>query len=68
MKKKVLILSPHADDVILGCGGFMSKYYNNIYFKLLFIFKLLLYVSENILEKGLKLFLDSFFLKIKKYS
>ena len=62
MKKKVLILSPHADDVILGCGGFISKYYNNIYFKLL------LYVSENILEKGLKLFLDSFFLKIKKYS
>ena len=28
MKKKVLILSPHADDEILGCGGFISKYSN----------------------------------------
>lgn len=26
MSKKVLILSPHADDEILGCGGFISKY------------------------------------------
>jgi LmbE family N-acetylglucosaminyl deacetylase len=26
MKKKVLILSPHADDEILGCGGFISRY------------------------------------------
>ena len=26
MKKKVLILSPHADDEILGCGGMISKY------------------------------------------
>jgi len=26
MKKNVLILSPHADDEILGCGGFISKY------------------------------------------
>jgi len=26
MKKKILILSPHADDEILGCGGFISKY------------------------------------------
>ena len=26
MKKKVLILSPHADDEILGCGGFISKH------------------------------------------
>ena len=26
MKKKVLILSPHADDEILGCGGYISKY------------------------------------------
>ena len=26
MIKKVLILSPHADDEILGCGGFISKY------------------------------------------
>ena len=24
--KKILILSPHADDEILGCGGFISKY------------------------------------------
>ena len=26
MKKKVLIISPHADDEILGCGGFILKY------------------------------------------
>ena len=26
MTKKILILSPHADDEILGCGGFISKY------------------------------------------
>ena len=26
MKKKILILSPHSDDEILGCGGFISKY------------------------------------------
>tara|TARA_B110000008_G_scaffold275793_1_gene313923 strand:+ start:925 stop:1596 length:672 start_codon:yes stop_codon:yes gene_type:complete len=24
--KKILIMSPHADDEILGCGGFISKY------------------------------------------
>lgn len=24
--KQILILSPHADDEILGCGGFISKY------------------------------------------
>ena len=26
MKKKILILSPHADDEILGCGGVISNY------------------------------------------
>ena len=26
MKKKILILSPHCDDEILGCGGAISKY------------------------------------------
>lgn len=26
MNKNILILSPHADDEILGCGGFISKY------------------------------------------
>ncbi len=26
MKKNILVLSPHADDEILGCGGFISKY------------------------------------------
>ncbi|WP_435116909.1 PIG-L deacetylase family protein [Candidatus Pelagibacter bacterium nBUS_49] len=25
-KKKILIIAPHADDEILGCGGFISKY------------------------------------------
>ena len=31
MKKKVLILAPHADDEILGCGGFISKYSRHNY-------------------------------------
>ena len=36
MKKKILILSPHADDEILGCGGFISKYSKlNYYIKVL---------------------------------
>ena len=26
MKKQILILSPHADDEILGCGGIISKF------------------------------------------
>ncbi len=26
MSKSVLVLSPHADDEILGCGGFISKF------------------------------------------
>ena len=26
MTKKILILSPHADDEVLGCGGVISKY------------------------------------------
>ncbi len=26
MNKKILIISPHADDEILGCGGFIHKY------------------------------------------
>ena len=29
--KKVLIISPHADDEILGCGGFISKYSKHNY-------------------------------------
>ena len=32
MKKKVLIISPHADDEILGCGGFISKYSKQNYY------------------------------------
>ena len=30
--KNVLILSPHADDEILGCGGFISKYSKKNFF------------------------------------
>lgn len=26
MKKQILVISPHADDEILGCGGFISKF------------------------------------------
>ena len=26
MSKNILVLSPHADDEILGCGGFIAKY------------------------------------------
>ena len=26
MSKKFLVLSPHADDEVLGCGGTISKY------------------------------------------
>lgn len=26
MKKKTLIIAPHADDEVLGCGGFISKF------------------------------------------
>ena len=31
--KRILIISPHADDEVLGCGGMISKYSdsNNIY-------------------------------------
>jgi LmbE family N-acetylglucosaminyl deacetylase len=32
MKKKILIISPHADDEILGCGGFISKYSKKNFF------------------------------------
>ena len=32
MNKRILILSPHADDEILGCGGFISKYSKKNYY------------------------------------
>ena len=32
MKKNILILAPHADDEILGCGGAISKYKNLGYY------------------------------------
>jgi LmbE family N-acetylglucosaminyl deacetylase len=32
VNKKVLIISPHADDEILGCGGFISKYSKKNYY------------------------------------
>ena len=32
MKKQVLILSPHADDEILGCGGLIAKYSKRNYY------------------------------------
>lgn len=31
MKKNVLIIAPHADDEVLGCGGFISKYSKQSY-------------------------------------
>ena len=34
---KVLIIAAHPDDDILGCGGLMSKYSNQIEFKVVFI-------------------------------
>ncbi len=34
---KVLIIAAHPDDDILGCGGLMSKYRNQIEFKVIFI-------------------------------
>ena len=37
MKKKILILSPHADDEILGCGGFISKYSKNYHINVLIL-------------------------------
>ncbi len=35
--KKALIIAAHPDDDILGCGGIMSKYQNEIQFKVIFI-------------------------------
>ena len=34
---KILIIAAHPDDDILGCGGLMSKYRNQIEFKVIFI-------------------------------
>tara|TARA_B100001059_G_scaffold133721_1_gene133920 strand:- start:3602 stop:4288 length:687 start_codon:yes stop_codon:yes gene_type:complete len=34
---RVLIIAAHPDDDILGCGGLMSKYRNQIEFKVIFI-------------------------------
>ncbi|MFD2532955.1 PIG-L deacetylase family protein [Gracilimonas halophila] len=35
--KRVLIVSAHPDDDILGCGGFMAKYSSSVKFKVIFI-------------------------------
>ena len=32
MKKNILIISPHADDEVLGCGGTIAKYVKLGYF------------------------------------
>tara|TARA_X000000950_G_C13780924_1_gene605058 strand:- start:120 stop:818 length:699 start_codon:yes stop_codon:yes gene_type:complete len=36
-KKNVLIISPHYDDEVLGCGGYVSKYNNSKNFYILFL-------------------------------
>lgn len=35
--KRVLIISAHPDDDILGCGGLMAKYSSSVKFKVIFI-------------------------------
>ena len=25
-ERRILVVAPHADDEVLGCGGFISKY------------------------------------------
>ena len=35
--EKILIIAAHPDDEILGCGGFMSKYANQVEFAVVFI-------------------------------
>lgn len=36
-KKNVLIIAPHCDDEILGCGGYISKYKNKKNFFILYL-------------------------------
>lgn len=36
-KQNVLIISPHCDDEVLGCGGYISKYKNTKNFYVLFL-------------------------------
>ena len=33
MKKNILVLAPHADDEILGCGGSISKFSNLVFYE-----------------------------------
>ena len=42
MKKKVLIIAPHADDEILGCGGFINRFSQQ------YIFHVLVMTNANI--------------------